>query len=128
MVCAAEDDSDGLGHPGGDGAFFVGFDGKSLAFGRDDGDALWNGGLVDDLHCQRVGLIEFIACKFDFRGIDADEGVAGCFLKVIYISEGVHLLLRVVASLFSFLRMMELGRKVLLSSLPRLSSCSAMLL
>lgn len=82
------------------------------------------GGAVDNFYDCRVGLLEFVACELDLGRVYLDEGVAGCFLKIICMHGGLHLEMRVLVSLFSGLRRREPGTKVAFNYRPVLFSCS----
>lgn len=83
---------------------------------------------IDYANCSCVTFVELVALKLDFRRVDCDEGVAGGFLKLIWVGGDLHFDVRLVASLFSFLRSKVEGRKVALRVLPGLTISSVMLL
>ena len=84
-----------------------------------------NGCSVYDANGCSIGFVEFVACKLDFGGVNGDEGVASCFLKIVWMRVQVHLWLRVLLALLSVLRRSCAGRNVVLRSLPRLVLDSA---
>lgn len=128
VFVAAENDSDSLCHPWSNRPFFVVFNCKGLAFRRNDSKSLRNGGTVNYFEGGSVRLVELVSCELDLRRIDGKKVVACSFLKLIWLYTHLHLAVSVVASLFSFLRRSEAGRKVALRSLPGLLVCSAIFL
>lgn len=126
VFAALENNSNALCHPRGDRSLLVGFYWESGVFGRQDGDALGNGCAIDYFYDSGIGLFQLVSCELDLGGVDLDEGVSGCFLKIICVLGGIHLEMSVLDILLSVLRRREPGTKVAFSSRPVLESCSVM--
>jgi len=58
-----------------------------------------NGSAIDNFDSGCMGFVEIVACEFDFWRIDDYEGVACGFLKLIWLSKRLHLVLRVLGNL-----------------------------
>jgi hypothetical protein len=126
MLTAAEDDGDVFGHSRSDRALLIGLDREGTAFWGNYGHSLHDRRTVEDPNRRSIALVQLIACKLDFRWFDRDEGVPGCFLKLVCVKLCVHLLVRLWLRRVSLLRTRVVGRKVLLRSRPILASCSFM--
>lgn len=85
-----------------------------------------NGCAIDYFYDSGIGLFQLVSCELDLGGVDLDEGVSGCFLKIICVLGGIHLEMSVLDILLSVLRRREPGTKVAFSSRPVLESCSVM--
>ena len=119
VFIASEEYSYSLGHSWCDWPLFYIFDAECSTLWRNYCYSLRNWCSIDYFDCGCVRFIQLVTCVFDLWWVDWDEGVSGCFLKLVCIDWEVHLLLRVLLALLSVFLSRACGRKVVLRSFPK---------